>query len=616
MKLSALWRTGKPFLVLAVLAGASVVLGVALDFTPLGGQFDRYAYDFFFRLERPAPWSPSSIVLAIDEPTLSRYGGRPRLRAAIADGLKKIAPAHPRAVAVDVILAEPGADEAGDLALQRAFAATPHLILASYLLRDSSWNDPLPRFRTQAEAVAQVHADFDRIDSVSRDLPLATAAGRQRRWALSFEAWRIASGARYESESPDDVTAGGIRIPTFGRESHLIRIRYSPVPLPRISIAELDANPALAARFTGKVVFVGETEQAAGDSWMTPYSNSEAMPGVELHANAYETLARRMFLADAPYTFVLLCCLVLASAAALNYALLSGWSANPGAAAILLVSQAVPAWTFARSTVWPWLPGTLTAAFAIASAAAWRHLLVRRQLLRTEGEKDRYQRAMQFVTHEMRTPLTAIQGSSELISRYATTMPEAKRTQIAEMINSESKRLARMIETFLSVEKLSAGQMELKRERFPLSELVERCAERARPFADRKRIAIEVAPLPDEDLVGDRELMEYAVYNLLTNAVKYSPSETTVRVFSEDEKSDSVRLSIKDQGIGMDKKEVSRIFEKFYRTKRAEQSGEAGTGIGLSIVEQIVTQHGGSIHVESEPGKGSKFSLILKRAHA
>jgi two-component system phosphate regulon sensor histidine kinase PhoR len=97
--------------------------------------------------------------------------------------------------------------------------------------------------------------------------------------------------------------------------------------------------------------------------------------------------------------------------------------------------------------------------------------------------------------------------------------------------------------------------------------------------------------------------------------VKYSPPETRVRVFGEDERGDSVRLSIKDQGIGMDRKEVARIFEKFYRTRRAEQSGEAGTGIGLSIVEQIVTQHGGSIHVESEPGKGSKFSLVLKRTH-
>jgi signal transduction histidine kinase len=185
---------------------------------------------------------------------------------------------------------------------------------------------------------------------------------------------------------------------------------------------------------------------------------------------------------------------------------------------------------------------------------------------------------------------------------------------MADLINSESKRLARMIETFLSVERLSAGQMELKQERFGISGLVTRCSDRAKPIAERKQIEIEVENLPEHDLSGDRELMEYAVYNLLTNAVKYSPPHTRVRVFGEDERGDRVRLCVEDQGIGMDKKEVSRIFEKFYRTARAEQTGEPGTGIGLSIVEQIVTQHGGSIQVESEPGKGSRFTLILKRA--
>ena len=107
--------------------------------------------------------------------------------------------------------------------------------------------------------------------------------------------------------------------------------------------------------------------------------------------------------------------------------------------------------------------------------------------------------------------------------------------------------------------------------------------------------------------------MEYAIYNLLTNAVKYSPPETRVTVYG-DIREQELRLSVRDQGIGMDRREVSRIFEKFYRTRRAEQSGEVGTGIGLSIVEQIVTQHGGRIQVESEPGKGSTFTVILKQA--
>jgi signal transduction histidine kinase len=229
-------------------------------------------------------------------------------------------------------------------------------------------------------------------------------------------------------------------------------------------------------------------------------------------------------------------------------------------------------------------------------------------MMTAEVDKSRYQQAMHFVTHEMRTPLTAIQGSSELIGRYA--MTEEKRKQMAQLINSESKRLGKMIEIFLSVERLSAGQLELKKERFAGMELMSACVERVRPLAERKQIAIHVEPGADTGLLGDRELMEYAFYNLLTNAVKYSPASTNVRVYSRRD-GDRVRIAVQDQGIGMDQKEVRKVFQKFYRTKKAEESGEVGTGIGLSIVEQIITQHSGSIEVTSSPGHGSCFTLVL-----
>jgi signal transduction histidine kinase len=167
-----------------------------------------------------------------------------------------------------------------------------------------------------------------------------------------------------------------------------------------------------------------------------------------------------------------------------------------------------------------------------------------------------------------------------------------------------------MIEIFLSVERLGAGQMELKQERFTTPELVASCVERMRPLAERKQIQVIVEALPEDPLTGDRELMEYAVYNLLTNAVKYSPAQTTVTVSGKKER-DRLSLSVKDQGIGMDKAEVRKIFQKFYRTSKAEQSGEAGTGIGLSIVEQIIAEHGGTIEVTSSPGRGSCFTVLL-----
>ncbi|MGC4055852.1 MAG: ATP-binding protein, partial [Paludibaculum sp.] len=99
-------------------------------------------------------------------------------------------------------------------------------------------------------------------------------------------------------------------------------------------------------------------------------------------------------------------------------------------------------------------------------------------------------------------------------------------------------------------------------------------------------------------------------YNLMTNAVKYSAPETDVLV-SAVQTSGGISISVRDHGMGMDAGEVKNLFRKFYRTRKAEQSGEIGTGIGLSIVQQIVVLHGGHVEVESAPGAGSTFTVVL-----
>jgi signal transduction histidine kinase len=283
--------------------------------------------------------------------------------------------------------------------------------------------------------------------------------------------------------------------------------------------------------------------------------------------------------------------------------------AYAGGVAVLLSALTMPYVFFTHQKVFPFAMPAAAATFGVASAAAWQSLIVRRNLRRSEAERTRYQQAMHFVTHEMRTPLSAIQGSSELITRFS--LNEEKRKQIAQLINSESKRLARMVEIFLNVERLSAGQMELKHEDIALKDMIDVCLERTQPLAERKHIGLTLVPIDgDPRLSGDRELMEYACYNLLTNAVKYSPQRTQVTVSGWKENG-QILVAVKDQGIGMDHKEVKKIFQKFYRTRKAEESGEAGTGIGLSIVQQIVEQHGGRIEVASQPGVGSCFTLVL-----
>jgi signal transduction histidine kinase len=195
-----------------------------------------------------------------------------------------------------------------------------------------------------------------------------------------------------------------------------------------------------------------------------------------------------------------------------------------------------------------------------------------------------------------------------MIGRYNLT--EEKRRQMAQMINSESKRLAKMIQTFLDIERLTDGQTEIRRDTFELEDVLQSCVERARVLADRKQISLAVEKPEPFTLEGDRELMEYALYNLLTNAVKYSPGETLVTVSVRRDGAD-VRINVADQGMGMDEKELRNIGRKFYRTKKAEASGEAGTGIGLSLVQQIVTHHQGRMEVSSSPGVGSCFTMVL-----
>lgn len=594
---------------------ACFLAAMTIGWTALGLQLDNDAYDFLVRLHARPASEPQSVVLAIDEPTLLELGGMRRLRSIVAEGLERMAGAAPRAVVVDLILADEG-DPAEDARLEEAFRKTRNLVLACDLI-PGRWEDPLPRFRRWAAAVGHAHADPDPLDNVTRRIPLEKAAPAERRWALALEAFRLARGGGPVLESPEGLEVGGVFIPAprRGEDSRPMLVRYfapgggGAASLPVASLRELARSPHAAAMLDGKVVFIGVTAQSApGDRHMTPHSGGRQLPGVEIHASAFETVARGEFLRPVPDSLVLLFCLLLAAAAGLTFAFQSGWRAYLAGALLLSMTHAAPVALFSAGWVFPYAGPLSTAWLCLAGAATYQHFVVRRLLRKSEVARSRYQQAIHFVTHEMRTPLTAIQGSSELMGRYK--LGEEKSRQLAQMIHAESKRLARMIQTFLDVERLSEGQMELKREAFPAATIVDTCIERIRPLAERKRIAIRTGEIAEADLWGDRELMEYAVYNLLSNAVKYSPAETEITVSALRDK-EQLRLSVRDQGIGMDEAELRHIFRKFYRTKRAEASGEAGTGIGLSIVEQIVTHHGGRIEVTSKPGAGSCFTLVL-----
>ncbi|MGA3238737.1 MAG: CHASE2 domain-containing protein [Bryobacteraceae bacterium] len=613
----------------AALLAAAFVVGVAVTVIGnFGDELDNSAYDFMLRRYQPTPWQTESAILAIDEHTLvATPGGMQGIRGPLAEALRLVSAAGPKTVAIDLTLADSSKDPKVDQNLADAMRTTPNLVLATDLLNDA-WEEPLPEFAKFEAALGHVHAAPDNNDEITRAVSLEKTFGYKKKWALSLEAFRLYSGASEPVQSPEDLQVGGTLIPVPDRriqtlrgdeqgDGRFLRVRFVPPnmqPIPRVSMEALLRDHSLARAFTGKAVFVGVTAVTeVKDRLMTPVG-SHRTTGIEINAEAFETMARGLFITDVSGLWVGLFSLGLMVAMGLSFRYLPGWLAYGGAAILLAAACVTPYVFFTHQRVFSFATPAAVAWLSFLAAAGYYHLVVRRDWRTEQAARARYQQAMHFVTHEMRTPLSAIQGSSELISRFALT--EEKRKQIAQLINSESKRLARMVEIFLNVERLSAGQMELKRETIPVREMVALCLERVQPLAERKRIAVAVEPMLDNmQVTGDRELMEYACYNLLTNAVKYSPQRTEVRVSAWKE-SGHVRIAVKDQGIGMDQKEVKQIFQKFYRTRKAEESGEAGTGIGLSIVQQIVEQHGGEIDVVSQPGAGSCFTLVLPAAVA
>jgi len=588
---------------LGVLA-ACFVIGMLAAWNPLAARIDHQAYDWMSEAQ-PTP-ARDAVVVGIDEAALRARGEMQNIRKILVEALDKIAEAKPKAVAVDVILASE-VDPVDDARLEAALRATPNLTLPAEIDTAGKWEEPAPRFQPLAKAIGHVHFVVDKSDGVSRDVALQQAVGTRGHWALALEAFRLAQLADIEEHPPEDVQIGKTVVPALrSRDSNWpMRIRFlAPGAIPTVPLLDLDKR---REQLRGKVVFLGITAlSAAHDRLVNPMG--ESVSGVEVHAQIYETLRAGRFLTDAKDSTILAVAAGFTIATGLIFYFLSGWPAYAAAAPLLAFSFYVPVLFFRQDQVFPMVAPVAVAWLSAIAAATYQHFVVRRTLRRTESEKSRYQQAIHWAAHEMRTPLTAIQGSSELMSRYK--LPEEKRGQLSEMINSESKRLARIIQTFLDVERLAEGQMDLKRETFPAAAIVDVCVARAAPLADRKSIAMSLDTTVEGTLRGDRELMEYAFYNLLTNAVKYSPPDTQIRI-SAALRGSELRLAVTDEGMGMDAKELKNIFQKFYRTKRAEASGEVGTGIGLSIVEQIVTHHGGRMEVASTPGKGSCFTMIL-----
>ena len=214
------------------------------------------------------------------------------------------------------------------------------------------------------------------------------------------------------------------------------------------------------------------------------------------------------------------------------------------------------------------------------------------------------------VSHEFRTPLTAIQGFAETLLAGAIDDPQ-NRGRFLEIIVEHSRRLARLTEDLLMLSKMDADRLEFETRRIPVSQFIESCIETAQPRARDKDLSLSVNQAHKiPDIAGDRRRLTEVLQNLLDNAIQYTPSGGQIMV-SAGPNGSVVEFTVSDTGIGIPQADQSRIFERFYRVDVARSREVGGTGLGLAISKHLVEGHGGKIWVESEIGRGSQFHFTV-----
>jgi len=219
------------------------------------------------------------------------------------------------------------------------------------------------------------------------------------------------------------------------------------------------------------------------------------------------------------------------------------------------------------------------------------------------------------ISHELKTPLNVINSAVQLLQMYCNSSSLAERkdsiTKYIESAMQNCYRLSKLINNVVDLSKIEAGFFKLNLSNNNIVEIVENLVTSITAFTDSKNLSIVFDTNTEEKVIAcDSEKIERVVLNLISNAIKFSDEgdEIFVQVKNRNE---FVEILVKDNGIGIEKKDFDSIFDRFKQVDTSLSRNSEGTGIGLSLVKSITELHGGSIHVQSEVGKGSKFTVML-----
>lgn len=225
--------------------------------------------------------------------------------------------------------------------------------------------------------------------------------------------------------------------------------------------------------------------------------------------------------------------------------------------------------------------------------------------------KRMYQKQSQFfadITHEIRNPLHTISGALEMLEMHD--LNEDQKKKYIKTASRQTHRINRLFKDLVTLQRYDSDDHFIEKKPFDLHLLINTLKELLEPDAEEKGLSL-ISDVDPIRVQGDPDKIEQVLENLVSNAIKFT-TDGHIRINTQEEK-DSVIVEIEDTGIGISKEHLQRLFDRFYRTDKARSRDKGGTGLGLAVVKSILNAHGTEIHVESEPGVGSKFWFILNK---
>jgi len=235
------------------------------------------------------------------------------------------------------------------------------------------------------------------------------------------------------------------------------------------------------------------------------------------------------------------------------------------------------------------------------------HLQAQRELDRMKAE------FISAISHELRTPLGIIKGYSTALFLDKAAIDPATRREFLQVIDEETDKLQRMIDDLLDTARLQAGRLLVEPKSTSLKELLESALHKASPLLQQRGHALVLPSLSEGvGVLADSERVEQVLYNLLDNAVRYSPPGTPIEV-AVTSGAEQIEVSVTDHGEGISPQDMEHIFEPFYRGANSQRAGGRGAGLGLAICQGIVEAHGGRLWVERALAGGSTFAFTLLR---